>query len=152
MLAMFKASLFSRSGTPVLTIAPFRAATPMRGSQFSGTRGVCLGAVAGDLHYLMGTGSCWTPSPPGQAPSAAWSFVRPSARPSSRTACGAPTGGRCPVFSATALQDPELQLVAPPRLHSLPWAVLFVFVRACRLDRFPLSRRGFWVFGLSSRG
>jgi len=75
-------------------------------------------------HYFMGTGSCWTPCPPGQAPSAAWSFVRPSVCPSSRTPCGAPTGGLYPVFSATALQDPGLQLVAPPRLHSLPWAGL----------------------------
>jgi len=122
----------------------------MGGSRFSGARAVCLGAVAAELHFLMGTGSCWTPRPPGQAASAAWSSVRSSVRPSSHTPCGAPTGGRCPLFSATALQDPGLQLVAPPRLHSLPWAVLFVFGRARRLDRFPLSRRGFWVFGLSS--
>ena len=33
--------------------------------------------------------------------------------------CGAPTGGRCPVFSATALQDPGLQLLRHPALFFL---------------------------------
>ena len=39
--------------------------------------------------------------------------------------CGASTGGRCPVFSATALQDPGLQLAAPP------CSLLLVRVRSC---------------------
>ena len=50
--------------------------------------------------------------------------------------CGAPTGGRCPVFSATALQDPGLQLAAPPR------SLLLVRVRSCPFCSFALAA---WV-------
>ena len=58
--------------------------------------------------------------------------------------CGAPTGGRCPVFSATALQDPGLQLAAPPHFPSL------VRVRSVRSRLLPGSFPVYspWLLGL----